>query len=110
MNAVYGKKGEDYSFFSWYHTSNEFVNYRMQPNPADVVNGMNSFVAEYYGQTLHQDAYTIVIGISHSWVIDAYLLYKIPAIEAQVKKVIQTAGFFKVECGEMNYLGKWVSL
>jgi len=105
---VYKTKGEFYSFLNWYLNANEFKKFKLQPKVEDVVYGVESFVKENNKLIEGGDYYTIVIAITHSWIIDAYLLKRIPGLENEVKNVIKTAGFFKVECGQLNYLGKWV--
>lgn len=107
---TFKQKGSLYCFFNWYFSSNEFKSFKFQPKPNAVISGIKDFVATNHKLTLEKDYYTIVIGITHSWIIDAYLVYNIPGLENQIKHVIETASFFKVECGELNYLGKWVKI
>ena len=104
------QKGEFYTVLAWYFNMEEFKSYKFQPKPEDVIDGINNFVRECQRLTIDGGHYTIVIGITHSWMIDAYLMYKIPGLQNHIKKLIETASFFKVECGEINYLGKWVNL
>jgi hypothetical protein len=110
LMSVYKEKGDFYTIKAWYFHENEFKHFKLQPNPHEVAAGMNDFVTNNYHWLTGRDYYTIIIAVSHSFIIDAYLLHKIPGLEHQIKHTIKTASFFKVECGEMNYLGKWVGI
>lgn len=110
VKPLYKEKGPFYCFTKWYYNKDEFKNFKLQPKPEEVIKGVNDFVMNAVDASKKTDAYTIVIGISHGWIIDAFLLYKIPGLNNQIKHLIETAAFFKAECDEMNYLGKWVKL
>jgi hypothetical protein len=56
------------------------------------------------------DYYNIVVGISHSWVIDALLFDMFPALQHHHRKVIKTATFCKAECDHLEYRRAWKHL
>jgi hypothetical protein len=105
---LYSKYGEYKSLVSWYFNLDEFKTLKKQPKPKDVVKGIRSFIDEMSAFVkAKQDVYRIVVAISHSWTIDAYLYDTFKGLETRTNDIIPTAYFVKSECGQINYRNEW---
>ena len=105
------KRGEYEVFISWLDNIGEVKSMIHQPKPDYIASQVLEFIKYYHDKAnTSSDQYVIAIGISHSWVIDTLLHTMIPELRNHVSDIIKTAGFCKAECGEFNYMGKWVKL
>jgi|GEM_PF-5152908 len=63
---------------------------------------IHNFVATEQQETFDSNHYTIIIGVSHSWTIDVWLMHY-----TGIQEIISTAEYAKVERGSLYYKGKW---
>lgn len=111
LMPLFKEKGEAYTFSMWFKQQNEFApgKKKHQPDPTKVTNAVIQFVKNQERQVnKNNDWYTIVVAVSHAWVVDAAICTMLPDLYNNNNFIMKEASFFKVECGQFCYLGKWV--
>ncbi len=76
--------------------------YKLCPNPIKVIKELDAWVKTSKAKSNNRE-WTIVVGISHSFIIDALL----SSITKEHKSIISTAGFAKFRGNQMFYDNKW---
>ena len=71
-------------------------------DPREVKAGIDSFVQYASGKAAIQNTYTIIIAISHSWILDTWF-YQYTGIQ----EIVSTAEYVKIEFGDLFYKGSW---
>ena len=91
------KKSEFGAFTHWLQGT-----YKNCPDPRRVVDELTAWAKESLTHDSTQ-AWTIVIGVSHSFIIDSFLLSK----TNEHTSIIATADYAKFVGSSMYYKGKW---
>jgi len=104
----YGNKADFICFKNWLNKTKGFDKEIQEggiSDPIKVRNNIIAFVNFAIEEISNQNYYTIVIGISHSWILDTWLYHY-----TGIQEIISTAEYAKVEFNELYYRGKWTSL
>jgi broad specificity phosphatase PhoE len=111
LRAAKSPKEVDELFLSWFEKKAPVVNMKKQPTPESVVNAVEDFMKEGMRHASgDSNAYRIIIGFSHSWVIDALLFHKFPNLLRYHREVIKTGAYCKAECRHLEYRRDWTPL
>lgn len=98
MDTEY-KKGEYEAFKAWIGGK-----YRLPPDPRQIAHELNNWVHQNQNRN-SKDEWNIVIGVSHSFIIDTLLHYKIGHGE-----IIKTADYVRFVGDKLCYDGRWHNL
>ncbi|MFC1728611.1 hypothetical protein ACFLZ7_04060 [Nanoarchaeota archaeon] len=104
----HGRKGELFGFKDWVRREGEFgeeIKKKGIVDPQKVRNDIHDFVKSSLIEIKDPTHYTLVLGISHSWMLDTFL-YKYFGIE----EIISTAEYAKAEYDSIYYKGRWMKL
>ncbi|MBU0457022.1 MAG: histidine phosphatase family protein [Nanoarchaeota archaeon] len=91
------KKSEFHAFSSWMAGK-----YKLSPDPKKVIEEVAAWVRDEKAKS-NAGEWTIVVGISHSFIIDALLF----SVTREHESIIPTAGFAKFIGNKMFYENKW---
>ena len=110
IDAKYKQEGEDVTFFKWWRNEDYYLTLKHSYSPGDMQASLDAFCKSAYMLVTNQPIYTIVIGFSHSFLIDTILMKYCPQEVEKVGKVIACGTCCKIECGQFEYWGHWRNL
>lgn len=77
--------------------------YKLAPDPQPIAREVEAWVREQL-KVSSEKSWTIILGFSHSFILDTFLQYKIKAAHSAI---IGLADYIRFTGAEMNYLGRW---
>jgi broad specificity phosphatase PhoE len=98
------------SFLEWVKGENgmyeEFIKKNQFIDPApETLSRTSDFVSKRYSELFSQNEYVIIIGLSHSWILDIFLYEA-----TKVNDMINVAEYAKIELNSLFYKNKWYDI
>ena len=92
-------------FIDWFQNSGEFKHGK---KPEEVGGKLLQWIKNQYqlGEQ-HKDRMILSLAFTHSWIIDAAVVFAFPEFRDNYPQILNTADFIKYENGSLYYNGKW---